>query len=431
MSEQLRIWQQEPDGRELFYRGSCDKYDYLLAAGCGAIAGLVDIFMVGTPQESALQTWTDAQVDKAVMAFARKCGWNPRKGNEKNIASAIGFLERKFPVNYDQPHSAAVGGAFNMASKNHHMKSLGHAPDVIGLFFSILNQFTSTSSFLHDGKLITIQSDSNELQGHDFVSKLFCGVANWFGHIMSDIAGSSGASKRGSGVVIPFFELFQLCDFGAFQVGENRNTLAVLATKTFQEGYDARFGLTMSIPVVLCDLTIRLIWAIKQHFYHKRPLEECVPTKWHDDLRVMLIVGDGVLCVIDGADAAAFSGGNWLNFFLRMDLIAWFRFLTLVLREVCIRLGLTYPQQERLDAYIRINGVLRDYLSELEKIDHQKFREETKQYEVLIANLQQINTEEQLTQLLKQEYELLGIPLPYEGDFNTFMQDDHAHLVFQ
>lgn len=293
------------------YHDNCDKYDYLLAVGCGAIAGIIDIFLVGSPADSMLQGWTDAQVDKTVMVFAKTCGWSPREGKENSVSSAIGFLEKRFPVNYDQRHSGDIGNLFNMSTKNHHMKSLSHSPDIrIGLFFSILNQFTSTSSFLNNGQLITIKTDTFELQGNDYVSKLFCGVANWLGHIMSDVAGSSGAVGRGSGVVIPFYELFQLCDFGSFQVGENRNTLATIATKVFQEGYDARFGLTMAIPVLVCDLSIKLVWAIKHYFYHKRPLSECIPSKRHDDLRMMLIIGDGTLCLMDGADAAIKSGGN-------------------------------------------------------------------------------------------------------------------------
>jgi len=243
---------------------------------------------VGSPADSKLQNWTDSQVDKAVMNFSKLCGWNPKESQAGNVKSAIGFLEKKFPVNYDHKHSGDVGNLFKMSPSNHHMKSLSHSPDIVGLFFSILNQFTSTSSFLNNGQLITIQSETFELQGNDFVSKLFCGIANWFGHIMSDIAGSSGATGRGSGVVIPFYELFQVCDFGSFQVGKHRNTLATVATKVFEEGYDARFGLTMSIPVVLCDLSIKLIWALKHYFYHKRPLAECIPTKRHDDLRIML-----------------------------------------------------------------------------------------------------------------------------------------------
>ena len=318
-----------------------------------------------------------------------------------------------------------------MSTKNHHMKSLAHSPDVIGLFFSVLNQFTSTSSFLSNGQLITIQTDTYELQGHDFISKLFCGVANWFGHIMSDIAGSSGASGRGSGVVIPFFEFFQLCDFGSLQVGNDRNTLSTVATKVFQEGYDARFGLTMTIPVVLCDLSIKLVWALKHYFYHKKPLSECIPTKKHDDLRVMLIIGDGTLCLIDGADAAIRSGGNWVNFFLRLNIVAWFRLVSLVFREVCIRLGISFPLQKQLDAYIRINEALTLYLSQLEQIDFERFEEETEQYNKMLTLMENINSEEELYILLQNEYTAMGLQLPYSGNFDDFMKDSSSVLEFK
>ena len=81
--------------------------------------------------------------------------------------------------------------------------------------------------------------------------------------------------------------------------------------------------ITMAIPVALCDLSIKLTWAIKHHFYHKRPLAECIPSKRHDDLRIMLIIGDGTLCLMDGADAAVRSGGIWVPFFLRLNIVAW------------------------------------------------------------------------------------------------------------
>lgn len=421
----------EKDLRLAFYHDKCDKYDYLIAVGCGAVAGLIDIFLVGAPGDSKLQDWTDAQVDKTVMLFAKTCGWSPKAGKESNVASAIGFLEKKFPVNYDQRHTGDVDGLFNMSAKNHHMKSLAHSPDIIGLFFSILNQFTSTSSFLHNGQLITIQTETFELQGHNFISKLFCGVANWFGHIMSDIAGSSGASGRGSGVVVPFYELFQFCDFGSFQVNKDRNTLAMVATKVFQEGYDARFGLTMAIPVVMCDLTIKLTWAIKHHFYHKIPLAECIPTKRHDDLRIMLIIGDGTLCLMDGADAAIRSGGNWVNFFLRLNIIAWFRLVSLVFREVCIRLGISFPLQKQLDAYIRINEALILYLSQLKQIDYELFKKETEQYNQLLAVLENTTSEDELNVLLRKEYQALGLQLPYSGTFDDFMQDKSSVLEFK
>lgn len=427
--------------KQLFYHDKCDKYDYLVAVGCGAIAGLVDIFFLGSPADSKLERWTDAQVDQAVMAFARKLGWKPNAQNAQNVKSAIGFLERGFAVNYDQRHSGDVNNLFRMSTKNHHLKSLAHSPDPIGLFFSILNQFTSTSSFFSNGKLITIETESFDvqenfrdwplLQGHNFAAKLFCGFLNWLFHIMSDVAGSSGAIGRGSGVALPFYELFQLCDFGNLQVGQYRNTIATIATKVFEEGYDARFGLTMSIPVILCDLSIKLLWAIKHYFYNKRPLSECIPNKWHDDLRIMLIFGDGTLCLMDGADAAIRSGGNWVNFFLRLNIIAWFRLVSLVLREICIRTGISFPVQKQLETNAKVNDALKLYLSELEQIDFEAFRKETEHYNRMITQIERVDNENELNILLKLECKLQGISLPYEGEFNDFMQDRNGKLVFQ
>lgn len=291
---------EKKDG-ELLQKHACDSSDYLIAVACGAVSGLVDIFLVGAPSQSVIGKWTDAQVDEAVKKFAEKSGWSPRPGKEGNVASAIGYLERQYKVNYDQRYSADVGGAFNMSTKNHHIKSLSHSPDIIGLFFSVLNQFTSTSSFVSGGKLVTIKTESFELQGNNLVSKVFCGIVNWFGHIMSDVAGSSGSRGnigRGSGVAIPFFELFQFCNFGKFNIGQDKQDLATLAVRAFQEGYDARFGIAMSLPVLLCELLVRFIWMIKQRFYFKKPLKECIPTQSHTDLRIMLLFGHGTLCLI-------------------------------------------------------------------------------------------------------------------------------------
>ena len=46
--------------KSVFYHDKCDKYDYLIAVGCGAVAGLVDVFLVGTPGDSKLLRWPAA-----------------------------------------------------------------------------------------------------------------------------------------------------------------------------------------------------------------------------------------------------------------------------------------------------------------------------------------------------------------------------------
>lgn len=323
----------------------CDKYDYLIAAFSGMSAGIIDIFFVGMPGNSALGNWTDIQADNLVKKFAKTVGWNPREGKEDSIASAIGFLEKKFPVNYDHAHTVAVNGALKMAPNNHHYKSLAHSPDIVGLFFSILDQFQGKSSFLSDGQIIRIDSNPQNLglYGNTLPAKLFCGFCNWIGHIMSDLAGSSGGrgniSGRGSGVSIPFMELFQICDFGELQVGKNRQTLATVMTQVFQNGYDLRFGATMSTPVLLNELMIRVLWMIKKKFFERKDWKECIPSKKHADLRMMLIVGNATLCVIDGADAAIRSGRNTVTLILRLNIIGWTRLIILVFKELKIRYG--------------------------------------------------------------------------------------------
>lgn len=424
----------------LQYDDKCDKYDYMAAVACGAIGGVMDIFLVGMPGEGILGKWTDQQVDKTVMAFAKKMKWNPKDGNENNVKSAIGFLERNFKVNYDQRRTVDVDGAFEISPKMHHMMSLGHSPDIVGLFFSILNQFTMTSSFIADGQLITIESDTFELKGGNFIMKIMCGIANWFGHLMSDIAGSSGNHNRGMGITMPFYEFFGFCNFGKFKVGEERKTLAEIAQMafTYQEdknspvmSYDFRFGMTQAIPIVVTELTIRLIWALRRHFQYHKSFKECIPSSRNADLRVMILIGNGTLCVMDGIDAGVKSGGNFLMFFMRMNLCAWVRFAVLVLKEVCIRVNLTNDLQRQLDAYQRINELLTQYLEQLKQIDLMLYKEEVEKFERAVRIFTQVNSEEELNKLLLEKFEELGIKKPWNGDFDTHMSNKQGKLVFE
>lgn len=328
----------------------CDKYDYAIAAFCGIFTGLIDIFLVGSPTDSKLGKWTDEKVDGAVIQFSKlvfkhdkKSGANIRK-EPNNIAAAIGYLERRFKVNYDARYASDLnleGATLNMSAKNHHLKSLGHSPDIIGLFFSILDQFTGKASFVSDGKILRVEpvNDSFELRGTSLISKVFAGFANWFGHIMSDIAGSSGTrghndGRKGAGIAIPFYNLFQLCDFGNIEVNGIKKTIAQFSTSVYESGYDARFSIAMAIPVVINDLVIKLFWSIKQYFYHKKSLKESLPLGNQPELQRMLVVGHGTLCLMDGTDAAIRSNGEALLFATRLNLIAWVRFAFISLKEV-------------------------------------------------------------------------------------------------
>ena len=333
---------------------NCDKYDYMIAGTCGVIGGLIDVFFVGLPGEGKLTTFADDAVDGTVQNFAKLFGWKGGKEGTDPTKSAIGFLERNFKVNYDQATTNGANGTDgavqNLSPKNHHLKSLGHSPDIIGLFFSILNQFTSTSSFVSNGKIITINSDTFELQGDTFIAKVFCGFVNWVGHLFSDAAGSSGASGRGAGIPIPFYNLLLLIDAGEF--GKDRQTFATVATKVFEQGYDFRHGLALAIPVLITELLTRMKWVVKQRCYHKRLWKECMPSANNPELRRMLLVAHGSLCLIDAGDAAIRSGGDMVQFLLRTNIVGWTRFGHLAIKEVYAWYNAGHIDADAVDEYL-------------------------------------------------------------------------------
>ena len=115
-------------------RPNCDKLDYALAASSGVLCGIIDIFLVGKPGESPLGDVTDKWFANRTTDFAKLCGWDG-KGDDP-LSSAIGFLEKKFKIPYDQ---SVGGGIFreliDLTPSNHHFKSLGHNPTLLGLLF--------------------------------------------------------------------------------------------------------------------------------------------------------------------------------------------------------------------------------------------------------------------------------------------------------
>lgn len=374
-AERREIVQRIEDDYKYHGEAHCDKWDYTLAAVCGVISGLVDSFFVGMPGASKLGNVVDGVADKAIEKFAKFTNWCDKKHVEKLIAdgklkswndyqptgmslqknvkdgdigSAIGYLEKRFKVPYDARYAKDLVGGEGVVSfnpKDHHLKSWGHCLDPFGLFMSILDQFTGMTTVIADGKIRRFKpaASGNEfrLQGTNFYTKVLFGFINWFGHIMSDLAGSSGtrghaSGGRGSGIAAPFFEMFQLCDFGSLDVEGDKKTLAEFTSSMYAHGYDARFVAAQAIPVALNEVLIRLCWSIKRHYYHGLAWKDCVPLKISDkpELRRMLLVGHGCLCLVDAADAAIRSWGNLMGFALHINVVAWSRFARMGYLEI-------------------------------------------------------------------------------------------------
>ena len=336
-----------------------DKTDFLIATACGGVAGLIDVLFVGSPLTSKIGGSMDKVADGLVKNVAKLFWKNDKRGVSitgkkapETLSQCISYLERAFPVNYDARYAKDLlvkqGVLEHMNPSNHHLLSLAHSPDAIGLVCSIISQFYGYAIFVDKGKLIrVIPAKSKDvvpyLQGSDLISMIACGFINWVGHLISDIAGSSstrvaGKTGRGAGIPMPFYSLFLMCDLGDF----DGKTFAETMIQVFQQGYDLRFAGAMAVPVILNEILVRICWTIRQKFFKKKSWRESIPTSQHTDLRMMIIVSTGTLCLIDGVGAAGSAiatGGNVVTFICHLNLVGWARLVMLVLRELAIRYG--------------------------------------------------------------------------------------------
>lgn len=363
----------------------CDKLDYILSASAGALCGIIDIFLVGKPGESPLGNITDKWFEERTKDFAKLCGWKDKKG--KGIKSAIGFLERKFKIPYDLRGAGdAAKDVFDLNPSNHHFKSLGHNPTILGLFFSILDQFRNTATFVTGGELISLQDAVNDfdLQGNDIPSKIFCGFKNWFGHMMSDISGSSGSKGRGMGIPSPFWswtnDIIAIKRKLNIPVSDFDKAINKLSLDIYKQGYDARFQTAQAIPVFINELIVRLIYSIRRLINYfasteknnrsfKNMWKACEPFS-NATVKRMLTVAHGVFCLVDIGDATIrgfVSGGGTFNvteFALRLNIVGVGRFAISLYGE-----GKRAIKRDRAkveyDYFVREKSILENYIEGL------------------------------------------------------------------
>ncbi len=372
----------------------CDKLDYILATSSGALCGIIDIFLVGKPGESPLGNITDKWFVARTIDFAKLC--DPEKKNFDSLDSALRFLEKKFKVPYDQTGLGDAGKTiFDLTAKNHHFKSLAHNPSLLGLFFSILDQFSNTSHFVTDGQLVSLQQADEkwELRGGNIPSKLFCGFANWISHLISDVSGSSSSAakgNRGTGLPSPLWtwtnDIIAIKAKLGLSVTETDKAMNELALNIFEKGYDIRFQTAQAIPVFLNELLVRLIYAIRRLFRYFSEIpktersfalmwKKCEPFS-NATVKRMLSVAHGTFCLVDVGDAVSRSliaGGGTFNaveLVLRLNVVGVGRFAISLYGETRRAISYNHAKKE-FDFASKETVIVSNYIEGLKILAHQ------------------------------------------------------------
>lgn len=240
------------ESRIAVLRGSFDKIhrmdsvDWCISGAAGALAALVDAFLVGIPSRPGF-LGAPAVKGGGLSDFIRSRIRSAMSPEE------ISRLEREHVVPYDAAFSRGLGVPVpGLAPRTHRFHSLGHDP-LLGFIFGVWD--------ILSGRMTTIDAEGS------FVSQVVRdapqGMSIWqailrqFGHLQSDVSTPAGLPA-------PLTPLLGMLQVGAFGDGEHKRTVGELARLMYAQGYDFGHFLAQSVTTALIEVLVRGAYAVKR-----------------------------------------------------------------------------------------------------------------------------------------------------------------------
>ena len=251
------------------------------------------------------------KVDACADQIYDQCSNNHTRNQGEHLSSAVVGLEKTFEVAQD---NVWKGKGINVSTKNHHLADLAHHPTPMGLLAAIVVHFLKVGVFVNkNGKLHIIptkdaQNETAEVlapviitaimnwlvciaekcgtdEEHEIPAALFgivhliattplivefvkC-VNNWFGHQVSDMAGSGKTAGGGMGIPGVFVSL--LYEFAALPIMKDTGLPGFLNDLYENKHFDLRHEIPFykaagkqAIPMLINELCVRVSFFISQ-----------------------------------------------------------------------------------------------------------------------------------------------------------------------
>lgn len=366
-----------------------DGIDYMVAVGSGILAGIIDAFFVEEFSLTEANKWGTEKVNNFVISIAQKQGYT---GND--LYGAVKKLEEKFSIAADKVTNQFGGG------RQHHLRDFSHHPTPVGLFFSLLTQFTRNvygTDVAGVFQVVPLKESDWNLIGKNLPEKITFGVITWFFHMVSDMAGSTttiSAGKSGTGLpgpigsllkevsALPIFRNTNEDGYKEFSVWISKLFNGTLLGKRDENGklieavkFDLRTEIGVAhelgkqtIPVVINECVVRGFYFIRRLCVEIREtnvkrVSDLKNINWKNTLphknrtiARMLTISTGTMTAIDLADAAirsaVKSGGVSptfvSNFLLRVNFVGVGRFAIACGTDIYMGVQREHRRNERM-----------------------------------------------------------------------------------
>lgn len=361
---------------------NADGLDYTIAVGSGILAGMIDSFWVGDFSLERGRNWGSEKVNEFVLKVAKMNGY---EGDD--LSGAIRSLEEDYGLASDSNTNDFGGG------RQHHLRDFAHHPTIVGLFLSLLTQFTRQSYGTDtDGNFLVVDVGNEKFIGKDLPQKILFGVIHWFFHMVSDMAGSNANAGEGTGLpspilsllkelsVLPFFKNLSINDtkfsvwlsklFNGTLLGE-RDENGRLVPMKFDLRAEIGLGYELgrqAIPVIINECLVRSFYFIRRLLLELKEkdvksikqldqieLKKVLPFNNRTIAR-MLTISTGTFTAMDLADAtirsAIKSGGNKAlflkEFILKVNFVGVGRFAIAIGTEGVMEYKRNQARNERM-----------------------------------------------------------------------------------
>ncbi|MGN1133597.1 MAG: hypothetical protein ACI4RN_03980 [Oscillospiraceae bacterium] len=377
-----------------------DGFDYMVAVASGILAGIIDSVWVGEFSIDRANEFGENKVNNFVIKIAQKQGY---QGND--LSGAVKFLEEKYEIVADKSTNDFGGGL------QHHLRDFSHHPTIVGLFFSLLTQFTYKiygTDVTGNFKIVKVSVSDMTLIGKNLPEKITFGVINWFFHMVSDMAGSSSSISKGNlgtglpGPLVSFLKeisslpIFRKLDkngYKKFSVWISKLFNGTLLAKKDENGkiiksvkFDLRTEIGVAnelkrqaVPVIVNECIVRAFYFIRRlaseiKSKNCNTIDKMARIDWKATLPIknrtivrMLTISTGTFMTFDMADAAIRSaiksGGNAVafakNFILKINFVGIGRFAIAIGSDVTMGVKRNKLRNERMQVYIEQIALLK------------------------------------------------------------------------
>lgn len=280
-----------------------DKTDIAISAIAGIVGAAVDILMVGIPQKGP-----EGLEAGPLSNFIRKKF--DEVFPEDEMEKLANSKKSKVPFDAQDNRNTTIR-VEGLSAYYHRLLSLGHDPllgFVVGVFDILTGRMTTIDK---TGKIVS-QVMENYTDRKE--SDIFAALAKQIVHFKSDITTSMGLPA-------PLMGIFNLFQFGS--IGEYEQTVAEIVQGMYYEGYDFIHFCSMSIPVMITEVIVRISYSLKRIKEGER-IRDAIPfslnREKHPKLATMLFIAHSGATAINAGkvyftkDPMAINYTQWIAF---------------------------------------------------------------------------------------------------------------------